>query len=141
MRDINEIIVHCTATQPGWWSSKSINQKISEIRKWHIQDRGWTDIGYHILIDRDGKVGFGRPIEKIGAHTVGKNQGTIGVSLLGGYDSASTDSFSDNFTAHQENALRLMIKELSQKFSIKKVTGHNDYAAKACPGFKVSNWL
>lgn len=141
MRKIDEIIIHCTATHPGWWSSKTAGQKIAEIRKWHIHDRGWKDIGYHFLIDRDGKIGAGRPIENIGAHTVGKNSSTLGISLFGGYDSASTDIFSDNFTAHQEESLRTMIKDLCAKFPINKVSGHNDYAAKACPGFKVSSWI
>jgi len=141
MRKINEIVVHCTATNPDWWASRSINQKISEIRKWHINQRGWSDIGYHYLIDRDGKIGVGRPVEKIGAHVQGRNEGTIGISLLGGYDAANTDRFDSNFTALQNQAIRSLISDLSKRFSINIISGHNQYAAKACPGFDVRKWI
>lgn len=81
MRDINEIIVHCTATRPDWWQGKSTSEKVDEIRRWHVEDRGWRDIGYHYLIDRDGTVAKGRPVEQVGAHCKGHNTGTIGISL------------------------------------------------------------
>ena len=141
MRPINEIIVHCTATRADWWSSKSLNQKIAEIRRWHVEDRKWSDIGYHYLIDRDGKIGAGRPVEKVGAHVMGRNHNTIGVSLFGGHGSAVDDPFSAHFTPQQDAALRGLIAELSGRFGIELVTGHNNYANKACPGFTVSSWL
>ena len=46
MRDINEIIVHCTATPEGRPVS------VATVRKWH-KANGWSDIGYHYLIDLD----------------------------------------------------------------------------------------
>ena len=88
MRPIDEIIVHCAATRPDWWKSKSLGQKIAEVRRWHTAappvGRGWSDAGYHFLIDRNGRVGPGRPLERIGAHVVGHNTGTIGICLFGG---------------------------------------------------------
>ena len=141
MRDINEIIVHCTATRPDWWQDKSTSEKVDEIRRWHVEDRGWLEIGYHYLIDRDGTVAKGRHVERVGAHCKGHNTGTIGISLFGGHGSSERDKFSDNFTVEQNVALRELIANLSDTYGVKKVTGHNQYAAKACPGFDVPRWL
>lgn len=141
MRPINGIIVHCTATRPTWMDGKPLADKIAEVRRWHVKDRGWSDIGYHFLIDRDGKVGVGRPIEKVGAHTQGHNTGTIGISLFGGWDSASTDKFLENFTLGQEEALLHLIADLRQKYGRLTLAGHNNFASKACPGFNVGQWF
>ena len=141
MRPIAEIIVHCAATQQNWMHGKSLDQKIEEIRRWH-RSRGWSDIGYHFVIDRNGDAGLGRPIGRTGAHVKGHNTGTIGVCLLGGHGSAATDRFSDNFTIKQDVALRDLIAKLRRDFPhIQKISGHNEYSNKACPGFTVGNWL
>ena len=141
MRLINEIIVHCTATRPEWMWDRPTREKVEEVRRWHMQDRGWKDIGYHFLIDRDGTLAEGRPLDQVGAHTQGHNTGTIGVSLFGGFGSSATDKFSENFTPEQDKALRALIKHLSSMYKITKVSGHNEYAAKACPGFAVTKWF
>ncbi|MBV7408211.1 N-acetylmuramoyl-L-alanine amidase [Maritimibacter sp. DP1N21-5] len=141
MRPITEIIVHCTATRADWWASKPTSAKVAEIRRWHVQDRGWRDIGYHYLIDRDGTVATGRPLAQVGAHTQGHNTGTIGISLFGGHGSSENDAFEEHFTPEQDAALRKLIAGLKSEFGITKVSGHNQYAAKACPGFNVPRWL
>lgn len=141
MRKINEIVVHCTATRADWWAGRKTSQKVAEIRRWHVEDRGWADIGYHFLIDRDGTVAKGRPVEKAGAHVEGHNATTIGVSLFGGHGANPTDSFDQHFTKEQDKALRELIADLEEKYPITKVSGHNEYAAKACPGFQVMEWL
>lgn len=141
MRKITEIIVHCTATRADWWSTRSTSAKVAEIRRWHVIDRGWSDIGYHYLIDRDGTVAAGRPLEKVGAHVQGRNTGTVGISLFGGHNSAETDAFADHFTPAQDKALRTLLADLRKQFGNVPVTGHNQYAAKACPGFSVPKWF
>jgi len=141
MRTINEIIIHCTATTPNWWANKSAQAKVDEVRRWH-RDRGWSDIGYHYLIDRNGQVVEGRPVEKTGAHVKGHNTGTIGISLFGGHESSANDNFEDHFTEHQDQSLRRLIDDLRQRFpDITKIVGHNQYATKGCPGFSVPAWL
>jgi len=120
----------------------STEAKVDEIRRWHVNGNGWSDIGYHYVIDRDGTVAKGRPLAKTGAHTRGRNRDTVGVCLIGGHGSASTDDFSDNFTPEQDEALRHLLTSLMQTYNtISKVSGHNQYAAKACPGFSVPEWL
>lgn len=141
MRPLTEIIIHCTATRADWWASKSTAQKVAEIKLWHTRDRGWKDIGYHYLIDRNGYTVAGRPLDQVGAHTQGRNTGTVGIALFGGHGSATTDEFSDHFTPEQDAALRKLIAELRAKYpSIKAVSGHNQHAAKACPGFHAPTW-
>jgi len=140
MRPINEIIVHCTATRPEWMADKPTAAKVAEIDAWHRQ-RGWSQVGYHYLIDRDGTVAAGRPVEKVGAHVKGHNKGTIGVSLIGGHGSAESDDFADNYTPEQDAALRKLLASLKAAHGITKVSAHHDYAAKACPGFDLKRWL
>lgn len=140
MRNINEIVVHCTATRPKWWEGRSAEEKAREVRQWHL-DRGFNDIGYHWLIDRDGTIVKGRDESKTGAHVKGHNANTIGISLFGGHGSSSDDQFSDNYTPAQETALRQLIAEIEMRYNIQKVSGHNEYSTKACPGFRVSEFL
>jgi hypothetical protein len=101
MRKIDEIIIHCTATRPNWWEDKTTEEKVAEVKRWHVQDNGWSDLGYHYLIDRDGTVAKGRPVEKAGAHCKGHNSTTIGVSLFGGHGSSERDTFNEHFTVEK----------------------------------------
>ena len=102
MREINEIIVHCTATPPNFMADATPAQRVDEVRRWHVEDNGWSDIGYHYLIDRGGQLLNGRPISKAGAHVKGHNSDTIGVSLFGGKGGTKDQAFEDNFTPKQE---------------------------------------
>ena len=140
MRSITDLIIHCTATRSEWWKTRSATHKVNEVRKWHMKDNGWSDIGYHFLIDRDGKVVEGRPLERSGAHTKGHNKSSIGIALFGGHGGSENDQFGDHFTPAQEAALRALIDRLQSQFGSLKVSGHNQYAAKACPCFKVPEW-
>jgi hypothetical protein len=138
-RALREVIVHCTATRPDWMAARTLAEKIDEVRRWH-RARGWRDIGYHFLIDRNGEIAVGRPLEQVGAHVIGRNDRTIGVALIGGHGAAATDRFSDHFTAAQDVALRQLIAALNQTFGGLALSGHNQWAAKACPGFNVAKW-
>ncbi|MDN5785731.1 N-acetylmuramoyl-L-alanine amidase [Pseudorhodobacter sp.] len=138
---VHEIVVHCSATRPDWMKSASFAEQVAEIRRWHVQDRGWNDIGYHWLISRSGQVLMGRPENVIGAGVAGHNSGVIHVCLLGGAGSAETDHFSDHFTSSQNITLRQVLDGIGMRTQIRRISGHNEYAAKACPGFTVSQWL
>jgi N-acetylmuramoyl-L-alanine amidase len=142
MRPISEIIIHCTATRADWWADKTTTQKVAEVRKWHVDGRGWSDIGYHFLIDRDGTVAEGRPVKRTGAHVKGHNTGTIGISLFGGHGGEKDNAFDDNFTEEQGAALRRLIRRLHTEHGPNlKLSGHHEYANKACPCFDVRSWL
>lgn len=141
MRLIDEIVVHCTATNPKWYADRSAEDVVKEIRRWHVEERNWSDIGYHAIIHRNGEVALGRPDYRKGAHVAGHNSTTLGISLVGGRGAVADGKFEDNYTPEQEEALRKLIGEYKGKYpGILKVTGHNDYASKACPGFNVGEW-
>lgn len=140
MRRITEIFVHCSATRPDWMEGYDVTSKREEIRNWHVNGNGWSDIGYHKLIDRDGSVADGRPLERSGAHVRGHNKNSIGVCLIGGFGSASTDEFEDHFTPEQQVALGDLLDDLLEQFPHAKIRGHNEVAAKACPGFDAAAW-
>ena len=138
---VREVIVHCAATRPEWMQGRPMAEKVAEIRRWHVQGNGWRDIGYHWLIDRDGTIAPGRAENVAGAHVAGRNTGTIGVCLLGGHGSNENDAFGQHFTAAQDRALRGLIAQIKDRTDIQRITGHNQFAAKACPGFRVADWL
>ena len=130
MRNINKIIVHCSATPEGK------NFSVADIRRWHLQ-RGFADIGYHFVIYRDGSVNIGRPLQKSGAHCSGHNKNSIGVCYIGG---VTTDGKTpkDTRTSAQKDSLVRLITELRQQFPNASVHGHREFANKACPCFNAS---
>lgn len=130
MRPITEIILHCTATPEG----RAVT--VAEIDAWH-RARGWSGIGYHRVIGLNGERWAGRPIDKIGAHCEGHNTGTIGVTYVGGVAKDGRTP-KDTRTPVQKQALLVELTELRDRFNIGKISGHNEYAAKACPSFDAS---
>ena len=137
MRKITGIIIHCSATPP------KMDVGAKEIRRWHVNERNWSDIGYHFVIRRNGTTELGRPIERAGAHARSHNLNTIGVCWVGGV----SDSFDpeNNMTVEQEQELWCTVKNLMLTYGIKKenVLGHRDLpnVKKACPSFNVKEWI
>lgn len=132
MRKIDKIILHCAATPEG----KDFTVK--DIRNWHLQ-RGFSDIGYHFVIYRDGTVHGGRSVEFAGAHTLGQNKNSIGICYIGGC-TADGKTPKDTRTPEQRFALFKLVYELMQKYNlpISNVFGHREFANKACPSFDMN---
>ena len=127
MRNINKIIVHCSATPEG----KAFS--VDDIRRWHLK-RGFADIGYHFVIYLDGSVHVGRPLAKAGAHCKGHNAHSVGVCYIGGCE-AHSQKPKDTRTEEQKRSLIRLITELRQQFPNASVHGHREFANKACPSF------
>ena len=75
MRTINYIVVHCSATR------EDRPFTVEALRAAHLS-RGFSDIGYHYYIRRDGTVEKTRPLALVGAHVKGYNKYSIGCSGL-----------------------------------------------------------
>lgn len=138
------IIIHCSATPEG----KDFTAK--DINTWHI-NRGWKSIGYHFVILLDGTIEVGRPLNQIGAHTLGFNKDSIGICYIGGLDKDGKTP-KDTRTPEQIKSMHWLVEELTRKHpSIIEVKGHRDYSPdkngdgiiepwewlKACPCFDV----
>lgn len=135
------IIVHCSATPPD------MEVTVDMIRHWHVDQNGWSDIGYNVIIYRDGSVHGGRDLdgdgdfyEETGAHARGFNTGSIGICLIGGVDK---DNLADaNFTLVQYTALAQVVIDIQSKHPIKNIIGHRDVdPKKECPSFDVKALL
>jgi N-acetylmuramoyl-L-alanine amidase len=115
------IIVHHTA------SSKEVS--VDRIRKWHVEDRGWSDIGYHLLVDHHGAVHKGRRIDEVGAHDIKHNRDSVAVSCIGNFEE-------EDIGLDQFNALMGALYQLMNKYNIgwDNVLMHKDNNPTACPG-------
>lgn len=122
MREITEIIVHCSDTPEGRHTT------VEEIREWHLA-RGWSDIGYHYVIYLDGTVHEGRPVERTGSHCLGHNKCSIGVAYIGGKDNVDTR------TEEQREAMVDLLVYLKTTYPKARIYGHRDFSEKYCPSF------
>ena len=133
MRNINRLIIHCTATPEGR------DHTVADVTRWHLE-RGFTDIGYHYLIRLDGTVEDGRHVDKAGAHVKGHNLYSIGIVYVGGCDLKMRPK--DTRTVQQKCALRDLIANLRENYPRATVHGHNEFdKGKACPSFNVQTDL
>jgi len=130
MRTIDKIIIHCSATPPNMY----VDAKL--VDDWHKQ-RGWSGIGYHFFIKRDGQIELGRPLEKQGAHVKGHNKHSIGVCYAGGVDKDMCPE--DNRTSAQIASFLSLLRLLKNIFPEATIHGHRDFSTKSCPSFDATN--
>ena len=129
-RDIRYLVLHCSATK------LSNDFTVSKLRATHVNGNGWSDIGYHYYVTKDGKVHTCRPEDKVGAHVKGFNQKSIGICYEGGLLEDGTPA--DTRTAEQIRSLHFLLKDLIRKYPEAEIVGHRDllkYRTKACPCF------
>lgn len=126
-RNIKELIVHCSATPEGK------DYSVSTIRQWHLQ-RGFSDIGYHYVVYRDGSIHIGRDESVIGAHCTGHNTNSIGICYIGGC-AVDGKTPKDTRTTEQKQSLVKLLKELKTKYPQASIHSHKDFTNKACPSF------
>lgn len=123
---INAVTVHHTATSNEYSDAREV---VRAIQRYHQDSRGWCDIGYHFLIDRDGVIYEGRPLWAVGAHVRGRNVGNVGVALIGNYEEAQV---SERQMAALVELVSWLVKE--HGVPLGNIRGHRDYASTACPG-------
>lgn len=131
MRKLDYLVIHCS-------DSPKATTKTEDIRRWHVKERGWQDIGYHRVIEGDGSVHQGRPDDVAGAHAEGFNSRSLGVCVTGRFDveAITLDDL-------QGTALIQVCAALCQRHKIppSHIIGHRDVypllgkpVAKTCPG-------
>jgi N-acetylmuramoyl-L-alanine amidase len=131
MREVNKIIIHCSATKEG------VNVSTATIKSWHVKGRGWSDIGYHFIIGLDGAIDYGRPISRQGAHTKGENADSIGICYIGGLSEKKRAK--DTRTEAQKKALIKILKTLTHIYPNATIHSHFEFANKSCPCFNAGS--
>ena len=124
-RDIDRVFLHCSA------SDKDEDDSVKVITQWH-KKRGFSTIGYHYFIHKNGNISKGRNINKIPAAQKGNNTGTIAICIHGLSD----------FTTKQMNSLKSLCGSINNAYKGNiSFHGHCEVSNKSCPVFDYSNIL
>lgn len=138
----NRIVVHHTAfyvsdkvkrlTGPASW--RAVRDHARRVQFLHRHIRGWSDIGYHYLVDWEGRILEGRPVDRLGAHVENNNRGSIGVVLMGNFSKQRP-------TKKQAEGLKTLLAWLRSSFDMpaKEIRGHYAHKFTACPGTSLAN--
>jgi len=123
-RKVERIIIH--------HSAGNLNDTVGDIRRFHVEKRGFSDIGYHALIDANGNVWAGRRISIAGAHTRGHNTETLGLCFIGYYHAPTNHAL----TAEQLDGAAKHLAYWCNLFGLAtdKIFPHSWFARTACPG-------
>ena len=100
---------------------------VQQVDDWH-KGNGWTGIGYHYFIRKDGSIYRGRPEWAVGAHASGKNNESIGVCVEGNYSVEKT------MPQAQKNALKELLTDIKGRYPNAGIKGHKEVGATGCPG-------
>src|SRR5665648_1097497 len=148
-------VVHHTAGSNNYATVAEAMQQIRNDQRYHIESRGWCDLGYNFVVDKWGNIYEGRarsltqPV--VGVHAGGFNTGTVGVSMLGTYGVAPSAATQQavaqiigwRLGSYGVNPVTSMVyhtgsgensKFQDQDVSMPRVFGHCDVAYTACPG-------
>lgn len=131
-RTVNEIILHCSAND----CTSRYQISVNDIYNYHTKTLHWKGIGYHYIVDWQGKVWQTRKENIAGAHCYGHNATSIGICYLGGMQAKQPFN---SLTLHEEqrNSYFKLVMSLAWKYDIplEHIKLHNEYENKACPSF------
>ena len=124
--NIKYLIIHHSAV-----SRKKNCEQFDAINNYHKR-KGWGMIGYHYLIEPDGRIKIGRTESQTGAHCIGRNHDSLGICLTGNFDI-------EDPTKEQEKSLKILLSDLSEGYPKAQIKYHRDFANKTCPGKLISD--
>ncbi|MFE9030185.1 N-acetylmuramoyl-L-alanine amidase [Streptomyces iakyrus] len=156
-KKVKAAFVHHTASGNKYRCSQ-VPSLIRSIYRYHVKSMGWRDIGYNFLIDKCGKIyegragGVAKPV--LGAHTLGFNNNSMGIAVLGSYGatkpSKSAVKAIARLTAWKLGLYRMNPKgktylksagsnlhRKGKKVRLNVISGHRDGFKTACPGRKL----
>lgn len=122
--DTSRIVIHHTG------NPTDDDLSAEQLHRSH-QNLGWSGVGYHFIVRKDGSIELGRPVECVGAHAEGFNYCSIGIHVCGNFDMAEP-------TEAQINALPMLLADICDAYGLTAsdsiVMGHRDLMATDCPG-------
>jgi len=124
------IVIHHTG-------SPDMDASAEQIHGWHLNN-GWSGIGYHYVIRKNGTIERGRPEWSIGSHAYGENSHTIGIHLSGDFEQAYP-------TEDQLDRCGALIADICDRYGIpidrNHVVGHGELMSTDCPGTNLQTYL
>ena len=126
----DRVTIHHTVTPTN--DSLSPQARLRQIQNFHMDSRGWCDIGYNFLVSRDGRLWRGRGSTRLGAHVANNNTGNVGISFMGTHTSVK-------ITDRQMcNAAKLLswldVHRPAVSLTRSDIKGHRQYGDTSCPG-------
>lgn len=103
----------------------AITCTVEDIHRWHLNN-GWTGIGYHYFVKKDGSIYRGRPENVVGAHAIGANTNSIGICAEGNYEI-------EIMPEAQKNAIKELIADIKSRYGNLAVKGHKEVSNTSCP--------
>ena len=130
-RRIRSVIVHHT-----WRPTAAQYQGLATVRgvrHYHMQVRGWSDNGYHIMIGPPGDTFLCRPLARVGAHCRGQNQHSVGLAYIANFDEEDPAQYRGLEVGQK------VVAALLERFDLEPddVHFHREYANKTCPGTRL----
>lgn len=153
-RSLKQVHVHHTATANGY-ARADVPAILRGMYRYHTRNLGWFDLGYNFLVDRFGRAWVGRSggAHKLvrGAHTLGFNNTSVGISVIGNYEANRPSSKVVGMIAklaawkldrHGRAATgKVRVKSQGsdrfadgQRVRLPVIDGHRDTNETACPG-------
>jgi hypothetical protein len=151
---VRAVVVHHTASSNDYGPA-DVPALLRGFYAYHVKSRGWSDVGYNVLVDRFGTAWEGRAggVSRavIGAHAGGFNSGTVGVSMIGTYDTVAPSPAMLETVARivawktssagvdPQGSVRLTSAgstrfEAGTVVSLPTVLGHRQVSTTSCPG-------
>jgi hypothetical protein len=106
------------------------------IQRWHL-DRGWATVGYHFVVSPSGRIFRGRPVDRLGAHVLGHNAGTVGICLMGNFELERPTAAALASLEH----VRLRLVPGGTRVPLLGHRQHRGHERSACPGRHLSSYL
>ncbi len=137
--NVTHFIIHHTATSntASDWAAV-----VRAIWDFHVNNNGWSDIGYNWLIDPNGVLYQGRGDNEIGAHFCGTNTNTMGTAVIGDFTNAEPTDLAKNTLVEllSWKACDEDIDPLGTAWhppsgqTLHNLVGHRDGCSTSCPG-------
>lgn len=102
------------------------NCTVQDVHRWHLNN-GWSGIGYHYFVNKNGEVFTGRPLNKIGAHCLNHNEISVGICAEGDFEN-------ETMSVKQKKAIAEVVRYIKGTYPEAVVVGHKELKATACPG-------
>jgi hypothetical protein len=137
MNGVSRITVHHDALEIDGRGQAWAASRMAKIRRAHLS-RGstWVDIGYHYVVDPDGRIWEGRPIGIEGAHVAETNDHNIGVMCMGNFER-------DRPTQAQLATLDALLADLMRRYRVPmgRIATHKELKATECPGDHLQRYM